>query len=558
MRRKNLAEKYARRQTVVAAAIALAFAGQAAAFEIETGIDDLTVRFDNTIRYNLGKRLDSQKSEIINNPNLNDGDRNFGKYAIVANRIDLLTEFDVVWRGNFGGRVSAVSWYDHAYSGGFDNTSAATSNHLENGRPAVGLSDYAERYYEGLSGEFMDAYVFGGFDIGDMNLRLRAGRHTVNWGESLLGSGAIHGIAYGQAPLDQGKALATPGIEAKELYLPRTQLSAQLQVTPTVSVGAQYFFEWRNTRIPESGTYLGFADYLQRGGESLILNANPRINALHGDDITPKDSGDWGVMGRWSPEWLDGTLGFYVRQFSDTLPQTIVLRANPITNSRYFLNYGANVDMYGVSLAKQIGGVSVGVDVNYRHDMPLFSDQVIIDSAAKLPARGDILGARGNTVHGVLNLLGTLPQTVLWDTVSWATEFTWAHWVNVTSDPSNVFKGRDGYIGIDRVTRNSFTGAINVTPTWYQVFPGADLYMPLSYSVGLSGNTPVSSGGNEGAGAYAIGLGLDLYSRYRFDLKYVDYFGKASYANGVLVTPSGTQALLKDRGAIYLTFKTTI
>jgi hypothetical protein len=40
---------------------------------------------------------------------------------------------------------------------------------------------------------------------------------------------------------------------------------------------------------------------------------------------------------------------------------------------------------------------------------------------------------------------------------------------------------------------------VNFTPTWFQVFPGADLSMPLSYSRGMSGNSAVGSGGNKGA-----------------------------------------------------------
>ncbi len=544
-------------RTLLAASVAAAcasMAGPATAFEIETGIEDLAVRFDNTIRYNLGLRMQDQEAAIIGNPNNDDGDRNFDKHSIVTNRVDLLTEFDVVYRGDYGFRVSAASWYDAAYGGSFDNTSLATSNHLDHGQPAFGLSDYARRYYAGPSGEFLDAYVFGKIDLAGLPLRVRAGRHTVNWGESLLSSGAVHGIAYGQAPMDRGKALATPGIEAKELYLPRTQLSAQLQATPELSFAGQYFFEWRAARVPESGTYLGFADHYQEGGESLINAGVVGGRALHGDDLTPQKTGDWGVMARWRPQWLNGTVGFYVRNFSDTTPQTILLRNS---KPQYFLNYGADVDMYGVSLSKQVGGISLGADLNYRENMPLVSDTVAITSAAALPARGELLGARGDTVHGVLNMLGTVASP-LWDSASWAGEVTWSHWASVTQG-ENFFKGRAGKTDIDRVSRNAYSLAINFTPTWYQVFPGADLSMPLSYSSGISGNSAVSSGGNEGAGSYSIGLALDVESRYRFDLKYVGYFGDyTTDANGNLKTSNGTQSLLVDRSTIYLTFKTTL
>lgn len=532
--------------------------GNAIAVEIDTGSDDIRIRWDNTLRYNLGMRTDGQASAILKNPNNDDGDRNFKKRSIVNNRLDILSEADLIYRGKYGARVSAALWYDAAYAGDLDNDSTATSNHLSNGRPALGLSNYAKRYYEGPSAEWMDAFVFGEYGIGDMSLRMRLGRHTVNWGESLLGSGAIHGISYGQAPLDQGKALALPGIEAKELYLPRNQISAQLQATPELSFAAQYFFEWRPSRVPEAGTYLGFADIYQQGGESFILS--PRLRAIHGDDIEPKEAGDWGVMARWNPAWLDGTLGFYARNFSDTLPQVVLLAG---ARPKYYLNYADDIDMYGVSLSKAIGGISFGLDLNYRHNMPLLSSAARVTSTAALPGDGEILGARGNTLHGVLNAIGTVSPTPLFDSASWSAELAWSHWISVESDPRRLFKGSSAYkavpSNVDKVSRDAYVLAVNFTPTWYQVFPGADLSMPLSYSVGLSGNSAVASGGNEDAGSYAVGLALDFQNRYRFDLKYVDYFGDYSVnpTTGAVLTPKGSQSLLKDRGAVFFTFKTT-
>src|SRR6185369_14729356 len=144
-----------RRHALNAAAVALCAAacGTAGAIEIDVGNEDMQVRFDNTVRYNFGRRIEKQDPAILGNLNADDGDRNFGKNSTVNNRIDLLSEFDVVYQRKFGGRVSATGWYDNAYSGSFDNTSLATSNHLVNGAPAFGLSDYTKRYYRGPSGE---------------------------------------------------------------------------------------------------------------------------------------------------------------------------------------------------------------------------------------------------------------------------------------------------------------------------------------------------------------------------------------------------------------------
>lgn len=536
------------------AAAVVGFCSSVGAVEISTGNDDVQLRFDNTIRYNFGKRIEGQSSAIIGGANFDDGDRNFKKGSTVTNRLDLLTETDLVYKKKSGIRVSAASWYDQAYSGSFSNDSLATSNHLVNGAPAFGLSDYANRYYKGPSGEFLDAFVFTTVDLGEMPLTVRVGRHAVNWGEALLGGGAIHGNTYGQSPLDQAKGLSTPGIEAKELYLPLNQVSAQLQATPELSLAGQYFLGWNTTRVPDAGTYLGFADHMLNGGESLVLAPGvPGVRALRGPNLKPSDQGDWGLAARWSPQWFDGTMGFYVRNFSDKIPQTILIPAT----RQYFFNWGSDISLYGLSLAKQLGDISFGADLNYRKNMPLVSDTVAAPSAAALPGQGDMLGARGDTVHAVINALGVLPRTALADGGSYAAELTWNRWLKVTQG-EQYFKGRPAYQAIDRVSKDYVGLAVNVAPAWYQVFPGADLSLPISYSVGLSGNSAVSSGGNKSAGSYSVGLGLDYKAQYRFDIKYVDYFGQVTKNSaGVITVPNGSTALLTDRGAVFFTFKTT-
>ncbi|MCY1540508.1 hypothetical protein D9M68_761540 [compost metagenome] len=99
------------------------------------------------------------------------------------------------------------------------------------------MSPYADRYYKGPSGKWLDALVFGTVELGSMPLTIRAGRHNVYWVETLVNP--VHGINYGQAPLDLAKAQATPGIEVKELARPRTQISGQLQATTELSFAAQ-------------------------------------------------------------------------------------------------------------------------------------------------------------------------------------------------------------------------------------------------------------------------------------------------------------------------------
>lgn len=636
---------------MVAFAAVLCAIGEGRAAEIVTDNPDLSIRFDNTIKYNYANRVSRQNAVILKSVNNDDGDRNFDR-GVVSSRVDLLTEFDLVFRKTMGLRVSAAGWYDAAY-GSLDNRDVDTSNHLgADGKPALGLSGYAGRYHKGASGEILDAFIFGSFEIADMPLNVRLGQHTLYWGESVLSS--IHGVNYGQSALDLIKAYSVPGSDAKELFLPRPALSAQFSPTDELSITAQTFFDWKPARAPESGSFLGFYDYAFQGAESFNLSGLGLPSAVRARDSQPKKSSDYGATARWSPAWLDGTLGLYLRNTSDLLPQANlrlagvpsalfgqssplvtanarkaaeaviaaggtpaaaqaaaqqagVAMATEVGNatctaaipgaavvgsncrfypaalvgtSQYQLEYGADIKVLGLSLSKSMAGIAVGADLSYRRNMPLNSTAALlmpvgtnpalltslnavlkgqlVASAAALPAAGENSGARGNTLHGVLNFIGSTARMPLFDASTWIAELTWNRVVGVTQG-AQLFKGRDTYIGIDKVSKDYFGLALNLSPTWFQVMPGVDLSMPINYAVGLSGNSAVLSGGNKQAGNYSAGLGLDLYQKYRIDLKYVDFFGALAVdpVSGAVGSSAGLMPLLKDRGFAALTLKTT-
>ena len=112
--------------------------------------------------------------------------------------------------------------------------------------------------------------MFGNFDIGPTTLRLKAGKHSIFWGD--VAFNANHSVAYSQMPNDSRKSLASPGVEAKETVLPLNQLSGQLQITDTLAVAGQYFLDWKPNRLPEGGTYYGAADFLFYGPDKFSLS----------------------------------------------------------------------------------------------------------------------------------------------------------------------------------------------------------------------------------------------------------------------------------------------
>lgn len=613
-------------RSVLTTAILLASMPCAYAFELTDGSEDWAVRFDNTLKASYGQRVEGQNSKIAGTSNLNDGDKNFGVGSAVSQRVDLLSELDVVYQGKMGFRVSAASWYDHAYdhvgsnsnpfpgqagnAGNLVAARAANGGLIQpgdslNGHSASrhGLSNYTDRYYNGPSGEILDAFVFYSTEIGDESmLSAKLGKHNVYWGETLFN--AANGINYGQSALDIAKLYNVPGTETKELFLPRNQLSVSFTVNPELTLGAQYFLEFQNSRLPEGGTYMGGYDMLGEGADvfwlplpTLLDGSGAYYAAPRGHDVKPRNSGDFGLMAKWSPQWLDGTLGFYYRNTSDPMPAVLINAPNlhqpglaGLQGVEYMTAYADDIDIYGISLSKSVGPVSVGLDLNYRENMPLVSNFSTVNSTldtqageglinganiiGAMPGNGETGLARGKTFHVVLNGLVTFGKTALWDASSLAVEGSLTHLVSVDKG-KQTFKGDSSYRGVDKVDTNAYTIAANFAPTWFQVFPGVDVSMPVSYNVGLKGNSAVQLGGNEDAGSYSIGVAADIYQKYKLDLKYVDSFGpfdtcesgfdnNTPGANGLyqcipgqITSQAGLSPLLKDRGMVTASFKAT-
>ncbi|HEY6513091.1 MAG TPA: DUF1302 domain-containing protein [Burkholderiaceae bacterium] len=551
-------------RTGVATAVLWALCGSAVhAFEIDTGNPDLVVRWDNTVRANAALRVEGRDNKIGNSVLADEGDYSFDNGDFVAKRLDLLSELDVIYMKRFGGRVSGTAWYDGAYSG----TSRSNPN-----PPLVNIPSYVgnqyssttKRLYRGGSGELLDAFVFGGVDLGDVPVNAKLGRHTTYWGESLFLGGHLHSISYSQNPLDLQKGFATPGTEAKELFRPLNQFSLQAQVTDTLSLAAHAMLEWESARYPEGGTYLGPVDFVFNGPDRQFLSPGLGF-ARRGAPSEPGNTGEWGLSGRWSPLWLDGTMGAYYRNFADKLPQTLLTSVGP-NASVYNLIYADNIELFGLSLAKNVGGVSIGAEVSQRRNTPLSAQ--VLGVAPGLPSEGDTKGPRGDTWHALLNVLGTAPKTPLFDSATWAAELQFSRWDKVRSG-ANLFNAlgfapcnataaapaKDKWDGC--ATKDYYGIGVAFTPNWYQVFPGVDLSAPMTYAVGIGGNSATVFGGNEGLGNYSLGLSADVQQKYRFDLKYIDFVGRYK-DNGTAVTATnGLTTFLRDRGFVSLTFKTT-
>lgn len=575
--------RHTRSALALASGLAL-FSSAAHAFPIDVGTDDVAMHWDNTFRYNLGVRANKPDSAILNNSSYDDSDAKFKRGDIVMNRFDILSELDAVYKSRFGARVSADLWYDQAYHDTRDKTGPLFDNPAGNASAAYAdghYNGYTDHWNRGPGAEVLDAFVFGGVDIGDMPLNVRAGQYTLYWGESLFSF--VHGVSYGQGPIDIRKALSVPGIEAKELYKPLPQISGTLQVNEQLSVAAQYFLNWRPSVFPDGGTYFGVLDAIS-GGNSYLINPVAAAGYSQALGVTvnpvpfvksygdPRKSGDWGTMLRWTPAALGGatTFGAYYRLYTDKLPQLVLGGIQPATlpfasvgaavPSSFGLSYrDARVRLIGASATTQLAGMSVSGEITHR------------SGGGLLMGSGTFAGSEpvGDTWHALANAIAYFGRTPVFDSAALTTELTYSRIDRVTQNSGNFMAyGYDsadcpkrGTLGC--ATKDAWGIAAKFEPTWFQVFSGVDMSMPIVFTDGLRGTSPVLFGGYQGNGSYSVGVSGTAKEKYSVTLAYNDSFARhttgpdAAEGNAQVVKSVGGIGAQWDRGWVSLTLKTS-
>lgn len=517
-----------RRGTVLG--LSLACMSGAHAFGIDVDNPDVKIRWDNTLRYNLGVRTEKQNAAIMNTPPYDNSDAKFGRGDLVANRLDLLSEFDVVYKGDHGFRISGAGWYDQAYH---DQSIKGTPGAYPNDR----YNSSAKRFTRGPSGELLDAFVFTKFEAGEVPVSLKLGRHNVYWGESMFS--LTNSIAYSQGSLDSIKGTASPGTQAKELFLPLNQFSVSAQVTQDLSVGAQYLLEWDPWRLPYGGSYFGTANFFNLEGGTFLAPGFP----FNGAQNRPKNVGDFGLMARWTPAWMDGTAGVYYRQFDEKLPWL------GVNADGGHLAYARDTKLLGLSFATTVAGVSVGSELSYRKGTALNSANVVSE------------GARGDTWHALVNAVQYFGSSPLWDSAPLMAELNYTYLDKVTQN-SALFAMRGsaacpGGVKDGCMTRDAWALNLSLEPVWYQVFPGVDLKLPLNFGIGLKGNAPNLGGSREGNGSWSVGVSAEVRNQYFVTLRYADYLHKMGTTNGAVSSENAGGSLYRDRGWVSLTLKTS-
>jgi hypothetical protein len=508
---------------VFACAALLALMGASAqAAEFDTGNTDLSVRLDNTIKGSAIYRLHDADPALVDSLrllvpgvpqsafpqaiNFNAGDDNFRKKGLVSKRVDLLSEFDVVYAKSYGLRVSAAAWYDKAYFGRTDATDPINGQNPNNEFPEF------TKTLAGRKAEVLDAFVFGGWDLGEGHkLNTKLGRHALVYGESLFFGD--NGIARAQGPVDVFKLLASPNAQFKEVIRPVPQVSAQFQASSTVSLGGYYQFRWEADRLAPAGSYFssstnswGGSPYPEIVGTSLLLP---------GGDRKPKDSGQFGLQAKVRLE--DTDLGFYAARYTDKsgVLYSELNVTSPAPGQWYYV-FPESVKTIGASATRTVGDANFSVEGSLRADMPLVNANIIYPNVAPAPQY-----ATGRTAHLNVSWLASLPPSFLANEATFIGELAW----------NRVLKKNDPAGELDTIrTRDASAVQFIFSPSYRQALPGLDLNVPLGLRYVIDGNSPITGlgWGPSGTGSATFGLEGNYQGVWQFTLGYTRYLGSAA------------------------------
>ncbi|MDR5734351.1 DUF1302 family protein [Caballeronia sp. LZ025] len=544
------------RLTILAGLIAAVLTSNAYAFKIDTPSSDWEVNWDNTVTYTIGMRARGIDPLIGNNPNFDDGDYKFRHAGdIVTNRVSMVSEFTAAYKGYVGFKLSGSAWKDFAYGSG-NATNPGVFAPAGGGLPAVtyqSLAAYPNRQYGSFTNRYyvqgaqlLDGFAFLNADVAGKAVYVKAGQFTEYWGNSLLFPFA--GISVAQGALDSIKGLSSPGTQTKELLLPRPQVSVTAQVTPEVSLSGQYALGWTYNRLATGGTYLQANDSIAQGPSGLLVTTLPGsrvgrpggwvpVFVHQGPSITPPDiDNNFGVKLGWTPSFLSGQIGFYYRRFDESQPWVLTNWKNGLPTD-YRLAYNRGAQLFGISMETTIGNAATGFEASWRRGTAL-------NTALSSNIANQTEGATGDVLNLIANAIIPLPNTPFWQTGSLTTELAYSHLLSVRNNAA-IYNGV-GYRGCP--SNNKWNGCstrdyvglgMQFNPQWLQVFPGVDLSMPTSMTVGLYGNNPQNPGSSAaGQGFFNFSVGLQALVRQKATVT-LAFNGYHAHVNGTSVTPSG-------------------
>lgn len=329
--------------------------------------------------YNLAKGNGYANADI-NYSNADDGDLNYHKHDVYSQVIKGTHELSL----KFGDGWSALGRVAWAKDFKMDDTRRTD------------LEDEAERDATERF-DLLDLWVAKSFDLGQMPAKVKVGNQVISWGEEIFVTGGINQINALSLP-----KYHTPGTQLKEVFIPAPMASFNLGLTDTLNLEAYYQFKWNAYALDPVGTYFSTADVAGEGRRAIYYPTNyvegilpgtcaatptghcgdPQVSGLSTQELVAaglavpyagereaKNSGQYGLALRWRAESIGTEFGLFYERYHDKLPFIgYTARKDPanLVVDDYFINYGEDKDLFGLSANTMLGPVAVAGELSYR------------------------------------------------------------------------------------------------------------------------------------------------------------------------------------------------
>lgn len=256
------------------------------AFELNLGA--VTGSLDTTVSYGTGWRMEAQDPKLATlYPNYtaavmanrrsfihkSDGDANFDNDSKPISSVYKITSDLELKTGDFGAFVRGTAFYDTVLSDESPNRSfpsnfpnSVSCNAQSTTTPtACGFPSELDARVS-RDARFLDAYVYGNFDLGGRALNVRLGEQVINWGEALFLQDGINNAN----PVSLSK-LRLPGAEVKEALLPLPMIYASYELADSLTLEGFFEFDWDYSEADGVGTYYSTDDAFAGDGANRIL-----------------------------------------------------------------------------------------------------------------------------------------------------------------------------------------------------------------------------------------------------------------------------------------------